>query len=81
MRVSDRKKGVNVQGTALVVHGVIFDCGECLGSSGWVESCGWWFVTQGISPIGPWPWCQCPITQSGWSVCMQPEAGYMCFTL
>ena len=45
MRVSDRKKGVNVQGTALVVHGVIFDCGECLGSSGWVESCGWWFVT------------------------------------
>ena len=41
MRVSDRKKGVNVWGTALTVHGVVFNCRECLGSGGWVELCGW----------------------------------------
>ena len=40
-----REKGFNVWGMALVVHGAVLDCRECLDSGGWVESCRWWFVT------------------------------------
>ena len=35
MRVCNRRgKGFDVRGTALAVHGAVFNCGECFGSGG-----------------------------------------------
>ena len=76
-----RGKVLNVQWAALMVHVLVLDYVELLGRNGCTEWSKVWFVTWGIVPIGPQARCLHPIAQLGLSVCMWPEAGYMCFSL
>ena len=75
-----RGKVLNVQWVTLMVHVLLLDYGELLGSSGWEEWSKVCFVTWGIVPVGPQAQCSHLISQLGLSMCIWPKAGYMRFS-
>ena len=76
-----RGEVLNVWWTTLVVHILVLDYGELLGSSGLAECSQMWFVMWGMVPVSPWVWCLHLIAQLGSSMCMWHKARYMCFSL